>query len=191
MRAMSLLKLIFMGESQMNDGFEVDNFALTTISSLAKRQLELEQELARLEEDLKTKKEELRQISQIDLPEAMAEIGMSAFTLDGGAKVTVKPFYNCSIPKERYDEAMSWLRDNGHADLIKNTISVDFGKGEDDRAASFKTNLREQGTSYTDKTGVHPQTLRAFVREQVETGQPLPLDLLGVFIGQQTTIKEG
>lgn len=174
----------------MNDGFEVDNFALTTISQLANRQLGLEREIENLEEQLKQKKEEHRQVSQVDLPEAMAEIGMASFTLDSGAKVNVKPFYNCSIPKDRYDEAMGWLRDNGHGDLIKNTISVDFGKGEDVAAVQFKTSLQEQGTSYTDKTGVHPQTLRAFVREQVETGRPLPLDLLGVFIGQQTSIKE-
>jgi predicted NACHT family NTPase len=82
------------------------------------------------------------------------------------------------------------LRDNNHGDLIKNTISVDFGRGEDNDAADLKQGLNDMGRSYTDKTGVHPQTLRAFVREQVESGQTLPLDLLGVFIGQKTTIKE-
>lgn len=174
----------------MNEGFEVDNFALTGISNLAKKQVELEREIAELEDKIKSKKEEHRQVSQVDLPEAMAEIGMQDFTLDSGHKISVKPFYNCSIPKDKYDEAMDWLRDNGHGDLIKNTISVDFGKGEDSAAVQFKTSLQEQGTSYTDKTGVHPQTLRAFVREQVESGRPLPLDLLGVFIGQQTSIKE-
>jgi hypothetical protein len=34
-------------------------------------------------------------------------------------------------------------------------------------------------------------TFKAFVREQVETGQNLPFDLLGVYIGQKTSIKKG
>lgn len=174
----------------MNDSFDIDNTDLSTLSNLAKRQLQIEQEIEELEAKLKTKKEEHRQVSQIDLPEALSECGMSSFKLDNGASVTVKPFYNCSIPKEHYSEAMAWLRDHGHGDLIKNTVSVDFGRGEDDKAAQFKAELINNGTSYKDKTGVHPQTLRAFVREQVESGQSLPLDILGVFIGQQTSIKE-
>lgn len=174
----------------MNDTFDIDDSTLSTLSSLAKKQLELEQEIEDLETQLKNKKDEHKQVSQVDLPEAMSECGMNSFELSTGQKVSVKPFYNCSIPKERYHEALHWLRDQGHGDLIKNTVSIDFGRGEDSKAAEFKAELINKGTSYTDKTGVHPQTLRAFVREQVELGQPLPLDLLGVFIGQQTSIKE-
>lgn len=174
----------------MDDAFDVDTSALKGISELATKQVRLEAELAQLEAQLKAKKEEHRQVSQIDIPEAMAEIGLSEFKLDTGHKVTVNPFYNCSIPKEQYDEAMDWLRDNGHGDLIKNTVAVDFGRGEDEAADNFKQSVENQGLSYSDKTGVHPQTLRAFVREQIESGQTLPLDLLGVFIGQKTTIKE-
>ena len=31
--------------------------------------------------------------------------------------------------------------------------------------------------------------LRAFVREQHESGKKLPMDLLGAYVGQKTTIK--
>jgi len=37
---------------------------------------------------------------------------------------------------------------------------------------------------------VEPSTLRAFIREQHEAGKKLPMDLLGAFVGQKTTIKE-
>ena len=83
------------------------------------------------------------------------------------------------------------MRDNGHEDLIKNTITCDFGRGEDGNAKVLKETLTGSGVSYTDKTAVHPQTLKAFVREQVESGQNLPLDLLGVYIGQKSVIKGG
>jgi hypothetical protein len=172
-----------------------ENFAsdesLKVVGELAARQLKLEQELTDLEDQLKAKKEELTQVSEKDLPEALAECGLSEVKLLDGSKVTVKPYYQASPPKEKYEEAMSWLRDHGHGDLIKNDVIVSFGKGEDANALDFKAQLIEAGTSYIDKTGVHPMTFKAFVREQVETGQNLPFDLLGVYIGQKTSIKKG
>jgi len=172
-----------------------ENFAsdesLKVVGELAARQLKLEQELTDLEDQLKAKKEELTQVSEKDLPEALAECGLSEIKLLDGSKVTVKPYYQASPPKEKYDEAMAWLRDHGHGDLIKNDVTVSFGKGEDSSAAEFKAHLVEVGTSFTDKTGVHPMTFKAFVREQVETGQNLPFDLLGIYIGQKASIKKG
>lgn len=172
-----------------------DNFAsdesLKVVAELANRQLSLEKEIEDLEAQLKEKKESLVQVAEKDLPEALAECGLSEVKLLDGSKVSVKPYYQANPPKEKYDEAMAWLRDNGHGDLIKNDVTVSFGKGEDDRAVDFKRFLSENGTSYSDKTGVHPMTFKAFVREQVETGQNLPFDLLGIYIGQKASIKKG
>jgi hypothetical protein len=36
---------------------------------------------------------------------------------------------------------------------------------------------------------VEPQTLKAWVKERVEKGQPVDSELFGVFIGQKATIK--
>ena len=115
---------------------------------------------------------------------------MSELKLTDGQKISVQTYYSASIPKDKINDALDWLRDNGHGDLIKNTVSIDYGKGEDNVAADMKQKLREAGQSFTDKTGVHPQTLKAFAREQTESGKNLPLDLLGVYIGQKTVIKE-
>tara|TARA_Y100000361_G_C11094418_1_gene308248 strand:- start:244 stop:765 length:522 start_codon:yes stop_codon:yes gene_type:complete len=164
---------------------------LKVVADLAKYQDTLETKIKRAEEDLATLKEQFKQVSQVDLPEALAETGLSEVKLVDGTKITVQQFYNASIPKDKTDEAFKWLRDNDHADLIKNTISCDFGRGEDGDAKILKESLTNSGLSFTDKVGVHPQTLKAFVREQVESGQKLPLDLLGVYIGQKTKIIKG
>jgi len=164
---------------------------LKVVADLAKYQDTLETKIKRAEEDLATLKEQFKQVSQVDLPEALAETGLSEVKLVDGTKITVQQFYNASIPKDKTDEAFTWLRDNDHADLIKNTISCDFGRGEDGNAKVLKESLAGSGISSTDKVGVHPQTLKAFVREQVESGQKLPLDLLGVYIGQKTKIIKG
>ncbi len=164
---------------------------LKTVSNLAEYQLILENKIKQAEEDLSTLKEQYKQVSQTDLPEALAETGLSEIKLTDGSKISVQQFYNASIPKDNVDEAFAWLRNNGHADLIKNTVACSFGRGEDGDAKVLKEELTKIGVSYTEKVGVHPQTLKAFVREQVESGQNLPLDLLGVYIGQKTVIKGG
>ncbi len=165
--------------------------SLKVVAELAAKQGQLEKDIEDLEAQLKEKTEALSQVQEKDLPEAMMECGISEFKLVDGSKITVKPFYQANPPKEKYEEAMQWLRDNGHGDLIKNDVTVSFGKGEDERAVDFKTFLKDHGTSYTDKTGVHAMTFKAFVREQVEAGRNLPFDLLGVYIGQKATIKKG
>ena len=168
----------------------VTDTCLKSVSQLAQKQLALENDIVDLEAKLKDLKKQHTQVSQVDLPEAMAETGLSEFTLKSGHEVSTKAFYACNIPKDRYSEAMAWFRENGHGDLIKNTVTVDFSRGEDVDASTFKQSIVNQGLSFADKTGIHPQTLRAFVREQCESGQDLPLDLLGVYVGQKTTIKE-
>ena len=153
----------------------IEDKQLKTVSKLAEYQLILENKIKQAEEDLATLKEQFKQVSQTDLPEALAETGLSEIKLTDGSKISVQQFYNASIPKDNLDEA----------------FTCSFGRGEDGDAKVLKEELSRIGVSYTEKVGVHPQTLKAFVREQVESGQNLPLDLLGVYIGQKTVIKGG
>ena len=149
---------------------------------LMEKHITLASEIIDAEEKLKKKKQELKQISEVEFPEAVAELGLVG--LNGKANVNgidysikLSNFYSASIPKDRIDEAHAWLRANNFGDLIKNTISIDYGKGEDEQ-------------KFNSKTGVHHQTLGGFVKEQTEKGQTLPMDLLGIYIGQKTSIKE-
>jgi hypothetical protein len=163
--------------------------ALGRIAALAQRQLILEDEVADLESMLKNRKEDLRKITDAELPAAMQEVGMTSFTLTDGAKIDVKPYYDCSINDERRDAAHAWLRGNDHGDLIKHELKASFGKGEDDTATAAKAALEELGVAVTDKEAVHPQTLKAFVREQIEAGaEGFPLDLFGAHVGQRAKI---
>jgi len=50
--------------------------------------------------------------------------------------------------------------------------------------------LNKRGYQSSQREWVEPSTLRAFIREQHEAGKALPMDLLGAFVGQKTTIKE-
>ena len=49
--------------------------------------------------------------------------------------------------------------------------------------------LNEEDINYENKKAVHPSTLKAFVKEQIERGKSLPLDILGVYVGQKSEIR--
>lgn len=163
-----------------------------TIAKLAERQLALANEVAELEEALKEKKKELQRVEEHDLPEAMDRVGMAEFKLTDGTKISVSTFYNASIPEDRKPEAFSWLDKHGHGALIKAEVKAKFSRGEIEVAREFLDYAR-RFNGLTDGVAldqsVHWQTLRAFVKEQVEQGAGLPLDLFGVFIGRKAKVK--
>ena len=171
---------------------QIDNLkdeSLDAISRLAQGAANLEQEIAKTEEDLKEKKSALYKITDEQLPEALEEMNLQKFTLKDGSEISVKPIYAASIPKDRRAEAFAWLRDHQFGDLVKNNVSVTFGRGEDEMAKDFVGLCSRQGFVPSQLEKVEPMTLKAWLREQVEAGHPIPLDLFGAFISQRATIK--
>lgn len=163
---------------------------LAGVAQLAQNQMDLEDAIAANEAQTKTLKKELREIVEKTLPDAMDELGLSGFALAGGGKVTVAPFNSVSITEARKEEAHTWLENNGHEDLIKHEITAKLGRNPEmtKLVAEF---LVGQGVSFNDKEGVHNGTLKVWVREQVEAGTPIPLELFGAYFGQKSTIKRG
>ena len=112
-----------------------------------------------------------------------------------GSKVSVKPYYAASISAENEVGAFAWLRENGHDYIIKHNLQIQFGKGEDSECERVKEELANLNVNYIEKAGVHPQTLKAFVKEQIEllssrlgTTEQFPMKLFNVFIGNKTKI---
>jgi hypothetical protein len=162
---------------------------LKGLTALARRAKVLEHEMDALEATLKERKESYRKVTEESLPEAMAELGMKSFIMDDGSKVDVKPFYSATISAARRAEAYEWLRERNFDDIIKNTVSVRFGRGEDELCARLLDLLREQGFPSEQAEKIEPMTLKAWVKEQIERGAELPMELFGVYIGQKATIK--
>ena len=176
--------------------FEEDQAKVITktenIQSLAdqvERLENLNQEVKKDEEDLKQKKKNLEYISGEIIPTMMAEMGLSHLKLMDGSSVDVQPNYSASITIANRDAAFKWLRDNNLGDIIKNEISVSFGRNEDNKAADYAVLAEERGYQPTQKLKVEPMTLKALVRERIENGKELPTELFNVFVGNKTTIK--
>jgi len=176
--------------------FEEDQAKVITktenIRSLAdqvERLENLNQEVKKDEEDLKQKKKNLEHISGEVIPTMMAEMGLSHLKLMDGSSVDVKPYYSANITIANREAAFNWLRNNGLGDIIKNEISVSFGRNEDNKAADYAALAQERGFQPTQKLKVEPMTLKALVRERIEAGKEMPTELFNVFVGNKTTIK--
>jgi len=170
---------------------KLDQQGLTSVAALARQIRDKEDRIKSLEETLKDEKKSLLKLTDEDMPAMLAEIGISSFSLDDGSQVEVKQTYGASILVDNRPQAFEWLRDHGYDDIIKNTVLCQFGRGEDDLASAFAAFAQQQGYVPEQKTEIHPQTLRAFVKERVEEGEDFPMELFGAWVGQRAVIKKG
>ena len=177
-------------ESVSEELSTVDETGLSQVSKLAQMQLRLQQKVALLESELKDAKKSVREIAEDQLPAAMSEHNITELKLEDGSSITVKTFYSASIPKDRSNEAFKWLVDNNFGDLIKNQVSTNFVRGQEEQAEQLANELAERQMSVNTKKWVEPMTLKAFARDQTEQGKSLPADLFGLFIGEKATITK-
>ena len=166
----------------------VDDKQLESLSSLCKEMLEQQEMIANLEEQLKTVREKERKLSEEYIPNKMSELGYSKLQLKDGQKIEIKPFYAAKIPSERVQEAFQWLRNNGHGDLIKNNVTLTFGRSQDNEAKNLVDELKQKGHNVNQVEKVEPMTLKAFVKDEIQQGRSVPSDLFGVYIANKTKI---
>ena len=149
----------------------------------------IQKDIEQNEEYLEQRKIDLEQISEEAIPTMLTEMGLTYLKLADGSSVEVKTNYSATITQANKEAAFNWLRENGLGDIIKNELTVSFGRNEDNKAASYAELAKGQGYQPTQKLKVEPMTLKALVRERIEAGKPMPTEIFGVFIGNKTTIK--
>ena len=161
---------------------------IRSLADQVERLENLNQEIEKKEKDLKQRKKDLEHISGEVIPTMMAEMGLSHLKLMDGSSVDVKPNYSANITIANREAAFNWLRNNGLGDIIKNEISVSFGRNEDNKASQYAVLAKGQGYEPVQKLKVEPMTLKALVRERIEAGQDMPSDLFNLFAGSRTKI---
>lgn len=175
---------------------------LSSVSALARKQQRLEALVADTEKRLGEIKDELAQVSETLLPDAMAAVGLSEFKLEDGYRVTVALEYYANIPspdsdspelQDRRAQAFQWMRDNNHGPLLKNQIIVDAGRGEEEKAGRVMRGLEAAGIPFKRVENIHWSTLRAFVKEQMTPSEtqraPFPSHLFGAHSKRVASIK--
>jgi|TARA_R110000803_G_scaffold49560_2_gene103139 hypothetical protein len=161
------------------------------VKSLSEQVLKLrnlEDQIKNTEDNLKKLKKDADLLSGEIIPTMMTEMNISTLKLADGSGVEIKPVYGASIPIDRKEEAFNWLRSNDLGDLIKNEVTVSFGRNEDNKALAYANLAQGQGFQPFQKLKVEPMTLKALVRERIESGKDMPSDLFNVFAGNKTKI---
>jgi|TARA_R100000455_G_C6234908_1_gene95452 hypothetical protein len=178
-------------QAETSELHSINTEGLKTIAEMARAVEAQSTRVSDLEALIKEEKKKLLKLTDEDLPALLHEIGMAKFELDDGSKIELKPTYGAHIKADNRDAAFGWLRSNGFDDIIKNTVSCIFGRGEDKKAETFIKVAHDAGVPASQKEEVHPSTLKAFVKERVENGEEFPMDLFGAYVGQRATIKKG
>ena len=161
---------------------------MKTLSSLVKDLDQLTMDINEKEEELKSLKLQKHLMSTEQIPAMMDEMGVQRLDVEN-LSVSLKPLINASIPPTRREEAYQWLRENDLDDIIKNDVILSFGKGEDNMAGDIMYDLEQRGLHPEKKTHIHSMTLKAFIRERVEKGLPIDLDLFGAYVARIADIK--
>lgn len=166
----------------------VDTATGKNLSDLVRKLRSVETDIADTEDHLKKLKSEKHKLSVENIPALMDEMGVERIDVEG-VTVVRKLMIHASIPAARKDEAFSWLRENQLDDIIKNDVTISFGKGQDNVAGDLVGQLERDGFNTSQKTFVHPSTLKAFVKERFENGKPIDLDMFGAFVANAAEIK--
>ena len=168
---------------------DVNNLnGVENLSDLVIKLQKLEDEIKEDEERIKLKKQNADQISNIAIPEIMDSLKMKTMKLADGSAIEVKEIYSATIPIDKKEGAYNWLREHDLGDLIKNEITVSFGRGEDNKASEYANLAKGNGFEPTQKLKVEPMTLKALFRERSENNQELPSEHFNLFKGNKTKI---
>ena len=191
---MSKEKMENLWEQDQSDTLQEGGGELAELNKKVKTLEACESRLEKLMEEVDTLKSNIKKISYEEIPDLLAEKGLASLKLSDGTVVEVKKVINAYLPKaardpEGREKAFQWLRDNGHGDIIKNDITVSFGRGEDNKAVEYASLAQQKGYLPTQKVDVHNRVLVAAFRERLEKGQEVPPELFNLFVGNQTKIK--
>ena len=168
---------------------DVNNLkGVENLSTLVLELQKLEDDIKVQEDKLKLTKEKADRLSQVAIPEIMEALKMKTMKLADGSAIEIKEIYSATIPVNKKEGAYNWLRENDLGDLIKNEITVSFGRGEDNKASDYADLAKERGFEPTQKLKVEPMTLKALFRERSEKNEELPSEHFNLFKGNKTKI---
>ena len=168
----------------------LDSVEVTNLADECQKLKDTEDMIKSAEKHLKDLKTKADDIGSRVIPELLAEQGLTSIKLSDGSSVSVKKEYRCTLPKDdsKREQCYKWLRDNQLGDIIKNNVSVTFGRGEDDKAKQLLDLAVANGFEPSQKSDVSWNTLTALFRERIESGLDMPSDVFSTWIKDKTKI---
>lgn len=146
------------GTSEKND--------IETLSVLSREQLQIESNIANLNDQLNKQNEELKKLQQDRIPSIMEALHLGSFSLDTGEGISIKRGYFGSI-KDNEVEAFEWLKKYNLDDIIKNMITISLGREESEKADELVKYLEKMEYNIERKEAINANTLKAFIKERL------------------------
>jgi hypothetical protein len=149
---------------------------------------------ADLENQLRETNEKIVHVERHELTDMFNFANISSITVDAidnhpafiAERTTV---YGAKIPDEHRIEALEWFDQQGHGDLVKSVITIQFGMQEHERRLAVMKLLDAAGVEYYTNESVHHMTLKAFVKGELKKNHVIPMDLLGAYVFDEVKIK--
>jgi len=161
----------------------------TQLSEQIEKLNSINAQISNAEASLKELKEQEKQLNNFTIPELMEKMNLSTLKLKDGSELSVKKIYSATMKADKKADCIQWLRNNGLGDIVKNEITVNFGQGEENKAAEYATLAKGQGYEPSQKEAVHAMTLKVTMEDWKNKGNDVPEDLFWTFDGNQTKIK--
>lgn len=173
---------------------QVTTATLHAVAEKASEARDIELEISNLEERLKKRKADLRNIYMVELPNLMDQaqtdrIGIPATGNLPACDLKLTPYYHAQIaaswPQEKRNAAFAALTQLGHQDLIKTDLVISLPREDRASVPQLLETLKKLGLIPQVKENVHFKTLTAWLKEQYERGNPLPpLETIGAEVGR-------
>lgn len=162
--------------------------AVATIRELAQKLGILKKRIATGKALLAELEREEADIEKRELPKAMEAAGTNNIGLLDGTSVESETKYVGHIPAldtcrkdinamNRRMAAFDWLRDNGAGDLLKNEVTIQLAKGQDNLLPDLLKAIGGLGLSASTEESVHWSTLNKYVGDRAKKNLPLPSEL--------------
>ena len=169
---------------------------IQNVRDIAQEMLDLDTKIAernKITAELQSRRSEIADRILVD---AMMEFGLDSLGMpDANCDILLQPWARASIPKgwpdDQRKESFDYLESIDAGDLVKNTVTFNFGRGDHNIMKSFLEAVKqlEEAPSPEIDTTVQHGTLTAFVKRQLAEGQPLDLAKLGATVGNAVKIK--
>ena len=158
------------------DGFTTE--AGSELSALIRQVNGIDKELVSAEEKVKGLRRKRERLVYELIPDKMQEMGVDSVEVDGNA-VKLITFVSGTMPKDPLEkqDAMAHLRDIRCGDFIKNTLTCQFGRTQDNQAKDIKADLEEAGLYPELGEKVEPSTLKKLIKDCIQNGKKIDLEM--------------
>jgi hypothetical protein len=158
-----------------------DTGRMKLLADAVQKLSKVQAQIAQAEQAMAALKETEKTLATKTIPDMFDELGMKKFSLTNGTEVSVDTGFASNISSDHQLEAFAWLSANGHDGLIKHDLTVKLKRNEQELYDDIKKDLQILGADFNDKEYIHPQSLKAFVNEQMNNGSDIPQDVFGVY----------